>query len=59
MFTKGQIVKGIKTGDCFKVLGTKLIAGEPMVVLKSVNPEDHTQVGRGQLCLPADALVAA
>lgn len=58
MFTKGQIVKG-KVMGVFVVLGHKVVGGEPMVVVKPVNPADHTQVGRGQLCLPADALVAA
>lgn len=58
MFTKGQIVKG-KVMGVFVVLGHKVVGGEPMVVVKPVNPADHSQVGRGQLCLPADALTPA
>jgi len=57
MFTKGQIVKG-KVMGVFVVVGFKTVAGEPMVALKPVNPNDHSQVGRGQLCLPADSLIA-
>ena len=56
-FKKGQIVKGKVLGT-FLVMGHKMVGGMPMVVVKEVNPADHNQVGRGQLCLPAEALVA-
>ncbi len=57
MFQKGQIVKGVVAG-VFVVLGTKVIGGEQMIAVKPVNPADHSQVGSGQLCLPADKLIA-
>ena len=57
MFTKGQIVKGAVLG-VFVVVGHKVVGGEPMVIVKAVNPDNHAQVGRGQFCLPADKLVA-
>jgi hypothetical protein len=57
MFSKGQIVKGNIMG-VFIVVGFKTVAGEPMIVVKEVNPANHSQVGRGQLCLPASKLVA-
>lgn len=56
MFTKGQIVKGINYG-VFVVVGFKTVAGESMVMVKGVNPADHSQVCRGQLCLPVEALL--
>lgn len=56
MFTKGQIVKGKVTG-VFVVMGLKTVGGEPMVVVKGVNPDNHSQRAPGQICLPADALL--
>ena len=43
MFTKGQIVKGRVVG-VFVVMGHKVVGGEPMVVVKPVNPADHTRL---------------
>jgi len=58
MFTKGQIVKGKVTG-VFVVVGHKMVGGEAMVILKAVNPANHSQVGRGYVYLPTTVLVAA
>lgn len=54
-FSTNQIVKG-KVCGVFVVLGETTVAGEPMYVVKPVNHADLSQVGRGELCLPADSL---
>lgn len=57
MFNINQIVKGKRAGT-FIVLGFRTIGGEQMVQVKPVNPNNHAEVGRGEMALPADALVA-
>jgi hypothetical protein len=57
MFNINQIVKGKKAGY-FVVLANRIIAGEQLVQVKPVNPNDFSKVGKGELALPADSLVA-
>lgn len=54
-FQINQIVKGVRAG-VFVVLGHTNIAGEPMYVVKSVNPNNLTEVAPGEFCLPEESL---
>lgn len=55
MFNANQIVKGIKAGT-FVILALRTIGGEAGAQLKPVNPDNHTQVGRGEMWLPLSAI---
>jgi hypothetical protein len=57
-FVLGQIVKGQRAGT-FVVIGTYTSNGEAYVQVKTVNPSNHAQMGRGELALPASAVMAA
>lgn len=50
-----QIVKG-KVAGFFVILGEREIAGEKMYQVKPYNPETG-KAGRGEMCLPAEALI--
>ncbi len=54
-FKINQIVKGIKAGT-FVILGWRLIGSETYAQLKEVNPNDHSQVLRGELALPVEKI---
>lgn len=56
-FQVNQIVKGARAGT-FVILGFRTIGGEQYAQLKEVNPNDHSQVARGELALPLDAIRA-
>ena len=55
-FQVGQIVNGVVAGT-FVILGFRTIGGEQWAQLKTVNPENTTQMGHGELALPLDKLV--
>lgn len=57
MFNANQIVKGIKAGT-FVILALRTIGGESGAQVKPVNPDNHTQVGRGEMWLPLSAIKA-
>jgi hypothetical protein len=57
MFNANQIVKGIKAGT-FVILALRTIGGEAGAQVKPVNPDNHTQVGRGEMWLPLSAIKA-
>ena len=50
-----QIVQGHVCGT-FVILGLYMDSGEQWASLKVVNPDDHTQVGQGELALPTRLL---
>lgn len=54
-FSINQIVKGVNAGT-FVILGFRIIGGERFAQLKTVNPDNYAQVGRGELALPLTAL---
>lgn len=54
-FQVNQIVKG-KVAGHFVVLGFREIGGEQYAQLKSVNPNDFSQVSAGELSLPLTAI---
>lgn len=56
MIAVNQIVKGIRAGT-FINLGLRTIGGVEGAQLKPVNPDDHSDVGAGELWLPLMALV--
>jgi hypothetical protein len=58
LFYLNQIVKGKRAG-VFVILSFRMINGEQYAQLKSVNPENYTQTGRGKLALPLTAIEAA
>ena len=55
MFNANQIVKGIKAGT-FVILALRTIGGESGAQVKPVNPDNYTQVGRGEMWLPLSAI---
>lgn len=55
MFQVNQIVKGKRAGT-FVILALRTVGGEQGAQVKSVNPADHSQVGKGEMFLPLDAL---
>lgn len=57
MFAINQIVKGKRAGT-FVILALRTVGGEAGAQVKSVNPANHAEVGRGEMFLPLDALVA-
>lgn len=57
MFNINQIVKGKHAGT-FVILGFRTVGDEQCAQLKAVNPDDHTQTARGELCLPLDCILA-
>ena len=57
MFNLNQIVKGKKAGT-FIILGFRNIDGEDCAQLKSVNPNNHSQTGRGEISLPLSAIAS-
>jgi hypothetical protein len=56
-FNLNQIVKGKRAGT-FVIVGLRTVGGEQGAQLKTVNPNNHAEVGRGEIFLPFDALVA-
>lgn len=52
-----QIVRGVRAGT-FIILGFRLIGGERYAQVKPVNPDNHAEIGAGELSLPVTALVA-
>lgn len=50
-----QIVKGIKVGT-FVIIGFRTVDGYEGVQVKTVNPNDHSRVGRGEMFLPFSAI---
>lgn len=50
-----QIVKGIKVGT-FVIIGFRTVDGDEGVQVKTVNPNDHSRVGRGEMFLPFSAI---
>lgn len=57
MFAINQIVKGKRAGT-FVILALRTVGGEAGAQVKSVNPANHAEVGRGEMFLTLDALVA-
>lgn len=57
MFTINQIVKGKRAGT-FVILGFRTLGGEQCAQVKPVNPNDHSEVGHGEMALPLAALEA-
>lgn len=57
MFAINQIVKGKRAGT-FVILGFRTVGGEQGAQVKPVNPNNHAEVGKGEMFLPLDALVA-
>lgn len=55
MINTNSIVKGKKAGT-FIILGSRVIDGTNGYQLKTVNPQDHTQMGSGELWLPETAV---
>jgi hypothetical protein len=55
MFAVNQIVKGVNAG-VFVILGFRNAGGVDGAQLKQVNPNDFTQVARGELFLPLDCI---
>lgn len=55
MFNTNQIVKGIKAGT-FVILALRTIGGEAGAQVKPVNPDNHAQVGRGEMWLSLSAI---
>ena len=55
MFAVNEIVRG-KVAGVFVVLGFRVIAGEQLVQVKPVNPNNLAQAGAGEMALSADAL---
>ena len=54
-FAINQIVKGVNAGT-FVILGFRMIQGERWAQLKTVNPDNYAQVGRGEMALPLTAI---
>ncbi len=52
-----QIVKGVTAGT-FVILALRTVGGEPGAQVKAVNPNDHSQVAKGEFWLPLSALKA-
>jgi len=57
-FNLNQIVKGTKAGT-FVIVGFRTVGFDDGAQVKPVNPNDHTQVGKGEIFLPFDAIKAA
>lgn len=57
MFAINQIVKGKRAGT-FVILALRTVGGEQGAQVKSVNPANHAEVGKGEMFLPFDALVS-
>ena len=57
-FNLNQIVKG-KNAGTFVIVGFRTVGFDDGVQVKSVNPNDHTQVASGEIFLPFDAIKAA
>lgn len=57
MFNVNQIVKG-QTAGTFVILALRTIGGEAGAQVKPVNPDNHAQIGRGELWLPLSAIKA-
>jgi len=57
MFNLNQIVKG-KNAGTFLIIGFRVIDNCDYAQLKSVNPKDHSQLGKGEIALPLDSLIA-
>lgn len=57
MFNVNQIVKGKRAGT-FVILALRTVGGEAGAQVKPVNPNNHAEVGHGEMFLPFDALVA-
>ncbi len=55
MFNLNEIVKGKKAG-VFVIIGFRTIGGEQYAQLKTVNPANYAEVGKGEMALPIDAL---
>ena len=56
-YTTNQIVKGIKCGT-FIILGSRTFGGHKGYQVKMVNPNNHAQIGRGEMFFEKNLLKA-
>jgi hypothetical protein len=54
-FQVNQIVAGKSAGN-FKILGFRTVGQVDGVQVKPVNPNNHAQVGKGEMFFPLDAI---
>jgi len=54
-YTTGNIVKGIKAGT-FLILGTRNLHHMTGYQVKTVNPDNHAELGRGEMFLEKELI---